>query len=175
LLLDLTGQSKLSQYGVEPVQLEEFLEQRLERAFLCVVGSLDRPADQVHEIVVELKKRLNYYAHIHILLDASQTELIGQLAPSALSIHFITDCTPRGTELLRPAVEAFQEQNIAQKVILIDPPVDPIRLVNDLAIDPLLAKVIILPRLKYIRACSLNRMKPYESKEVEEVFEEAFR
>lgn len=175
LLIDLTGHSKLGQYGIEPVELEEFLEQRLERPFLCVVGSLDKSVDQVHDVVTELKKRLSYYAHIHVLLDASQTELISLLAPSALSIHFITDCSPRGTELLRPSVEAFQEQNIAQKVILIDPPVDPIRLVNDLAIDPLLTKVIILPRLKYIRACSLNRMKPYESKEVEEVFEEAFR
>ncbi|MFD0588493.1 hypothetical protein ACFQZE_10805 [Paenibacillus sp. GCM10027627] len=175
LLLDFTGSSKLGQYGVEAISLEQFLEERLERNFLCVVGSLEAREERVFEVVSELKKRLNYYANVHILLDASQTELIGLLAPSALSIHFITDCTPRGTELLRPAVEAFKEQNIAQKVVLIDPPVDPIRLVNDLAVDPLMAKVIVLPRLKYIRACSLNRTKPYESKEVEEVFEEAFR
>ncbi|WP_138755909.1 hypothetical protein [Paenibacillus sinopodophylli] len=175
LLLDLTGHSKLTQYGIEPIELEEFLNERLERSFLCVVGNLDNPVVQASDLIMELKKRLNYYAHIHVLLDATQTELISLLASSALSIHFITDCSPRGTELMKPAVQAFQEQNIAQKVILIDPPVDPIRLVNDLTIDPLLAKVIILPRIKYIRACSLNRMKPFESKEVEEVFEEAFR
>ncbi|GKU77595.1 hypothetical protein [Paenibacillus sp. L3-i20] len=175
LLLDLTGQTKLAQYGVEPMELDEFLETRVERQFLCVAGNSDNMVDRVEAIVSELKKRLNYYAHIHVLLDASQTALMSHLASSALSIHFITDCTPRGAELLKPVVEAFQEPNIAQKVILIDPPVDPIRLVNDIGIDPLLAKVIVLPHLKHVRACSLNRMKPYESKEVEEVFEEAFR
>lgn len=175
LLLDLTGNSKLGQYGVEAVALEEFLSNRIERPFLCAAGTLDNPSEQADGIVSELKQRLNYYAQIHVLLDASQTELIGLLAPSALSIHFITDCSPRGTALLKPAVEAFKEPNIAQKVILIDPPVDPIRLVQELAIDPLTTKVMVLPRLQYIRACSLNRMKPYESKEVEEVFEQVFR
>ncbi|RJX39119.1 hypothetical protein D3P09_16640 [Paenibacillus pinisoli] len=77
--------------------------------------------------------------------------------------------------MLKPAVESFQEPNIAQKVILIDPPVDPMRMVQDLSIDPLLAKVIVLPRSQHIRACSLNRVKPFESKEVADIFEEAFR
>lgn len=175
LLLDLTGRSKLEQYGVEPISLEQFLKQRIESPFLCVAGSLEEKQDDVSAMVGELKNRLNYYAHIHVLLDASQTELISALAPSALSIHFVTDCSPRGSELLKPAVESFRELNIAQKVVLIDPPVDPIRLVRDLSLDPLLAKVIVLPRVKHIKACSLNRMKPYESKEVEEIFEIAFR
>ncbi|RJX39124.1 hypothetical protein D3P09_16665 [Paenibacillus pinisoli] len=175
LLLDLTGNTKLGQYGVEAVSLATFLEQRLEQPFLCVAGGSDIDLEQAEGMVAELKLRLNYYAHIHVLLDASQTELLSKLAPSALSVHFITDCTPRGTELLKPAVESFQEPNIAQKVILIDPPVDPMRMVQDLSIDPLLAKVIVLPRSQHIRACSLNRVKPFESKEVADIFEEAFR
>jgi hypothetical protein len=83
--------------------------------------------------------------------------------------------TPRGTKLLKQAIEAFTEENIAQKVILIDPPIDSIQMLVNLSIDPLMVKLIILPRLQYIRACSLNHTKPFESREVVEVFEEAFR
>ena len=131
--------------------------------------------ESVDALVTELKTRINYYPHIHILLDATQIELLNRLAPSALAVHFITDCTPRGTSITKEAIQSFKEENIALKVVLIDPPVDPIRMLTELAIDPLLAKVIVLPRLHYIRASSLNRTKPYDSREVVEVFEEAFR
>lgn len=175
LLLDLTGNSKLSQYGMESVPLEGFLKDRLERPLLCVDGNLDEQLDVIDEVVAEIKTRLNYYSHIHIILDASQTALLSRLAASALVVHYITDCTPRGTKLLKQAIEAFTEENIAQKVILIDPPIDPIRMLSELSIDPLIVKLIILPRLQYIKACSLNHTKPFESQEIVEVFEEAFR
>ncbi|QGQ98800.1 hypothetical protein EHS13_29950 [Paenibacillus psychroresistens] len=175
LLLDLTKDSKLGQYGLIPLSLDDFMKERIERPFLCLEGNLDNNLEKIDEVVAELKTRLNYYAHINVILDASQIDLLNQLAPSALSVHFITDCTPRGTRLLKRAVEAFTEENIAIKVILIDPPVEPIRLLSDLSIDPLIAKLIIIPRLQYIRVCSLTNAKPYESKEIVEIFEEAFR
>ncbi|QMV40476.1 hypothetical protein [Cohnella cholangitidis] len=175
LLLDLTGNSKLSQYGVEPVELNLFLKDRLERQFICVEGNLEEEGNRVEEVVAELKTRLHYYAHVHILLDAGQTELLNRLAKSALSVHFLTDCTPRGNRLLKTTVEHFRAENVASKAILIDPPLDPHRMLADLSLDPLMTKAIILPRMQYIRACSLNQSKPYESWEVAETFEEAFR
>ncbi|WP_194464815.1 hypothetical protein, partial [Paenibacillus aceti] len=75
-----------------------------------------------------------YYAHIHVILDAGQSELLSHLAPSALSVHFITDGTTRGTKLLKQTIESFTEENIAKKVILIDPPIDPVRMKLDLSI-----------------------------------------
>jgi hypothetical protein len=175
ILLDLTGDGKTRQYGMEPVALERFLEERMEQQFLCIEGSLESDPDRTDEVVAELKTRLNYYANIHVVLDASQTGLLERLAGSALSVHFITDCTPRGTRLLKQCIEGFQEENVAQKVILIDPPIDPLRLLQELSVDPLITKLVVIPRLQYIRACSLNNERPYESKEVLEVFEEAFR
>ncbi|WP_229717255.1 hypothetical protein, partial [Paenibacillus aceti] len=85
LLPDLTGESKLRQYGVEPMALDTFLEQRLEQQFVCVEGNLNQMLERVDEVVAELKTRLNYYAHIHVILDAGQSELLSHLAPSALS------------------------------------------------------------------------------------------
>ncbi|MDQ0885094.1 hypothetical protein QFZ81_000182 [Paenibacillus sp. V4I9] len=175
LLLDLTGSSKLRQYGLEPVSLNDFLTDRMERHFLCIEGNFENDLEKVDEVVAELKTRLNYYGHMNILLDSTQTALLNRLASSALSVHFITDCTPRGTALLKETIEAFKEENIAQKVILIDPPIDPIKLLESLSVDPLVVKLIVIPRLQYIRACSLNNAKPFDSREIVEVFEEAFR
>jgi len=175
LLLDLTGSSKASQYGVEPVSLDEFLADRLERPFLCVEGNLADDLDRVEAVVAELKTRLHYYAYLNVLIDASQTELLERLAASALSVHFVTDCSPRGMAVMKGAIAAFSEDNIARKVVLIDPPVEPLKLLADLSADPLLTKLIVLPRLRHIRACSLHRTRPFDSREVVEVFEEAFR
>jgi len=175
LLLDLTGSAKAGQYGMETVSLDAFLADRLERPFLVVEGSLDDNLDRVDEVVSELRTRLHYYANLNVLLDASQTELLARLAPSALSVHFITDCTPRGIALMRQTIDSFREENIARKVILIDPPIEPLKLLPDLSLDPLLTKIIVLPRLQYIRACSLHRKRPFDSREVVEIFEEAFR
>ncbi|RED52816.1 hypothetical protein [Cohnella lupini] len=175
LLLDLTGTSKLRQYGMEPISLDEFLSDRLERPFVCIEGDLEDDPDRADFVVSELKMRLNYYAHINVILDSTQTVLLNRLAKSALSVHFITDCTPRGTKLLKQTVEAFHEDNVARKVILIDPPIDPFRVLEDLSVDPLLAKIIIIPRLQYIRACSLNHARPFDNRDIVDVFEEAFR
>ncbi|MCD1257399.1 hypothetical protein B5M42_000930 [Paenibacillus athensensis] len=174
LLLDLTGNSKLRQYGVEPVSLDHFLQNRIEEPLVCIEGDVS-DVERVETIVAELKMRLNYYAHIHVILDAGQTDLLQQLSPSALAVHFITDCSHRGNALLKQTISAFQEPNIAQKIILIDPPVEPSQLLPELGADPLLVKLIVLPRLQHIRACAFHRSKPYDSREVVDVFEEAFR
>jgi len=175
LLIDLTGSSKLRQYGLEPVSLDHFLQNRLEEPLVCIEGEPAAEAERIEAMVAELKTRLNYYAHIHVILDAGQTELLRQLSPSALAVHFITDCSYRGNGLLKEAIAAFREENIAKKVILIDPPVEPTKLLPELGVDPLLVKLIVLPRLQHIRACAFNRTRPFDSREVIDVFEEAFR
>lgn len=177
LLLDLTGRAKLKDYGVEAISLDEFLAERIERPFLCVEGILDDDLEleRVDEVVSELKTRLTYYAHLHILLDASQEELINRLARSALVIHYITDCTPRGTSLIHQVAANIKEENIAKKVILIDPPIDPIKLLSDMSLDPMTAKLVIIPKLHAMKACSIYHTKPYDNPEIVDIFEEAFR
>lgn len=175
LLLDLTGTSKASQYGVDAIGIEEFLANRLERPLLYVEGNPDMDGERLDQVVGELKTRLNYYAYLNVLVDASQTALIERLAASALSVHYITDCTPRSITEMRTTIAALREENIARKVILIDPPVEPMHLLTELAVDPLLTKLIVLPRLQHIRACSLKRKQPFDSREIVEIFEEAFR
>ena len=57
LLIDLTKDNKLRNYGVEPVQLDEFTRTRIERQLCVVEGSLD-DSENVMETIAELKTRL---------------------------------------------------------------------------------------------------------------------
>ncbi|MFD0671937.1 hypothetical protein [Cohnella sp. GCM10027633] len=175
LLIDLTGQSKARQYGVESVSLDEFLTNRIERSFVCAEGTIAANEEAVAQLVIELKRRLHYYPYATILLDTEQLELLNLLAKSALTVHFVSDCSPRSTERLRKTIEAFEETNVATKVVLIDPPLDPFRHMADMAVDPLRAKLVLLPRINELRVCALQHKKPYEQNEISAIFEEAFR
>ncbi|WP_027088431.1 hypothetical protein [Cohnella panacarvi] len=175
LLIDLTGQSKARHYGVEPVSLNRFLADRIERPFVCVEGTLAAAEEAVFEFVIELKRRLHYYPYATVLLDAGQTDLMNLLAKSALTVHFVSDCSPRSTERLKETIEAFEERNIATKVVLIDPPLDPFRHMSDLNADPLRSKLVLLPRLNEMRICALQNKRPYEQHEIAGIYEEAFR
>lgn len=175
VLIDLTGSSKLAQYGVNPVSLDDFLNERIERQFLCVEGNIDHDLERIDEILNELKTRLNYYPFITIVLSDKQKELLHKLSPSTLSVHFLTDCTPKSIGALNDIVASYDEDNVARKVILIEPPIDPISIINNMGVDPLLTKLIIIPRLSHIAACSLKGLQPHDNREVLEIFEEAFR
>jgi hypothetical protein len=174
LLIDLSGSSKFSDYGVEPLNLEDFLNERIQRDFLILKGEVS-DLERLREIIAELKSRLDYYAHINIILDVSQTEILNELAESALTVHFISDGTPRSIAQVRNCITGFTTENVARKIIVIDPPVDPLTMLSEMTADPLTTKLIPIPYIKFIRACALNKTKPYDNKEVIEVFEEAFR
>ncbi|GKX28656.1 hypothetical protein SH1V18_11360 [Vallitalea longa] len=175
LLIDLTGNSKFRAYGIEPVTLENFLNNRIQEQFLCVEGDILSIDSKTEDVIAELKKRLNYYPFINIILDSSQTTLIKTLSEHALSITYITDCTARGNSQLENAIENVTIENIARKIVLIDPPTEEMSLLHDLHIDPLTTKLITLPHLSKMKACSLKCIAPFTDKDIVTIFEEAFR
>ena len=174
LLIDLTGETKLPQYGVDTVPLDRFMNERLERPLLFVEGEL-AGEDDADRLIGELKTRLNYYGHIHLLLDARRPELVNRLAKSALAVHWVTDCSPRATDELKKAVEAFSVDNVAMKAVLIDPPIKPLHMLSAIGLDPFVTKTIIVPKVNAVKACSLERAIPYENPDVVSIYEEAFR
>jgi hypothetical protein len=174
LLIDLTGSSKFNRYGVEAISLDKFLGERIEEQFVCVEGTLNSTYD-VAKFVGELKLRLNYYPYVNIILDVSQSELIKELSQSALTVHFISSCTPRSIELTRNCINNFTSENVARKIVLIDPPISATDILHSLKVDPLIYKVVIIPYLLKLKACSLCGINPSSTKEISTVYEEAFK
>jgi hypothetical protein len=173
LLIDLTGASKFRDYGIKPVSLDQFMEQRIEHQFLCVEGNAGK-IENIDRFVGELKMRLNYYPYINIILDVSQEKEIKQLSESALTISFITNCTNRGIESMKGCIQKYDTENIARKIILIDPQIETSEIVSGLGADMLMYKVITVPYLAQIKACSLKGENPADIEEVSIIFENAF-
>lgn len=175
LLIDLTGSNKFRSYGIEPVTLENFLNNRIQEQFLCVEGDLLSTSAKIEDVIAELKTRLNYYPYINIILEASQTSLIKILAEHALSVTYITDCTTRGNTLLGNAIDNITIENIARKIVLIDPPTDEMSILQELNMDPLVTKLITLPHLSKMKACSIKSLPPFNDRDITSIFEKSFR
>ena len=98
-----------------------------------------------------------------------------QLSDEALCVHYITDCSTSSIKTMKEVVANHTAKNIAHKLITIDTPVSPLMIADSIGIDPTLTKVVSLPNVPAIRACSLRHDRPYEFNDVVKVFEEAFR
>lgn len=175
LLIDLTGNSKFREYGIEPVALHDFLAERIQKDFLCVEGDIRGDMEYLQEVIGIVKTRLDYYPYVNIILNTDQAELIRELSENALSATFITDCTNRSNTLVRDAIQELKLDNIARKIVMIAPLKDPLPMLNDITGDPLTTKVISIPHLNVMKSCSYKAMQPFKDKSIVEIFEEAFR
>lgn len=175
VLIDLTGSSKFGEYGIEAVSLMDFMSQRIEKQLLFVDGGIDVDMKNLQQFIELLKSRVNYYPYINIILSPKQTALINELSENAISATFISDCTNRGNSLIRPAIEELKTENIAKQAVLIDPPGDPLVLLNELTVDPLTYRLIVLPHISKMKSYSNRAIPPYQDREIVEIFEASFR
>lgn len=175
LLVDLTGRAKFTEYGIRPMGLEEFMNSRPERQFLCVQSENILPPDELQEVINSLKSRLNYYSYINVIVAPEDTSGLQQLSTEALCVHYITDCSTTSIATMKEVVKHHTEQNIARKLVTIDAPVSPLMIADSIGVDPTQAKLIMLPNIQAVRACSLRHDRPYEFNDVISLYEEAFR
>lgn len=175
LLLDLTGKDKFSEYGITPMDLDDFMRDRVQKQFLCVRSSAIPTPDQLQTIIEELKTRLDYYPYVNIIMDPEDIEGIEQASTDALTIHYICNCTKDSMNIIRETIQKHTYPNIARKLVMIDPPISPLAIADSLGVDPTLFKLVMLPNVPEIRACAIQHDRPYEYENVSRIFEEAFR
>lgn len=174
LLIDLTGNNRLRDYGVEPISVDEFLRTRIDRSLCVVEGCIDDP-EELMDMVLELKTRLDYYAYINIVLDSEQIDTIQTLSEDAYTLNYITDCTNESISDIAECYKNNTTANIARKLLLIDPPLDVLKIAGRIGADVTATKCITIPNLPKIKMCALTNDAPYEYSEVRMAFEEAFR
>lgn len=174
LLIDLSGGHKLTQYGVEPHNLQEFLTNRIEEQ-LCVVEGTIHSVEGLHDLINEIKNRLNYYPYVHILLTDEQREFLDVLSPDAFIVNYISDSTNKSIQAMHELIVNHSYDNIARKMILIAPAINILAMCEKLGVDPSSTKVVPIPHLPIIEACALKGGKPFTHDIVINAFEEAFR
>lgn len=174
LLIDLSNESKLGAYGEDVVDLDEFMRQRIDRP-LCVVAGTVPDVEALTELITELKTRLDYYAHINVILDSSQLEYAKVLAKESLTVNYITNCTKDNMEEMGNVYASVDVNNVAQKVLMVNPTIDVLKVAEYMNIDVTSTKCVSIPDVPKIKSCGVLQDKPYEYVGVRTVFEEAFK
>lgn len=174
LLIDLSNESKLGDYGEDVLDLDEFMRQRIDRP-LCVVAGTVPDVEALSELITELKTRLDYYAHINVILDSTQLEYAKVLAKESLTVNYITNCTKDNMEEMGNVYASVDVNNVAQKVLMVNPTIDVLKVAEYMNIDVTLTKCVSIPDVPKIKSCGVLQDKPYEYVGVRTVFEEAFK
>lgn len=174
LLIDLSNESKLGDYGEDVVDLDEFMRQRIDRP-LCVVAGTVPDVEALSELITELKTRLDYYAHINVILDSTQLECAKVLAKESLTVNYITNCTKDNMEEMGNVYASVDVNNVAQKVLMVNPTIDVLKVAEYMNIDVTSTKCVSIPDVPKIKSCGVLQDKPYEYVGVRTVFEEAFK
>lgn len=174
LLIDLSNESKLGDYGEDVLDLDEFMRQRIDRP-LCVVAGTVPDVEALSELITELKTRLDYYAHINVILDSTQLEYAKVLAKESLTVNYITNCTKDNMEEMGNVYASVDVNNVAQKVLMVNPAIDVLKVAEYMNIDVTSTKCVSIPDVPKIKSCGVLQDKPYEYVGVRTVFEEAFK
>lgn len=174
LLIDLSNESKLGDYGEDVVDLDEFMRQRIDRP-LCVIAGTVPDIEALSELITELKTRLDYYAHINVILDSTQLEYAKVLAKESLTVNYITNCTKDNMEEMGNVYASVDVNNVAQKVLMVNPTIDVLKVAEYMNIDVTSTKCVSIPDVPKIKSCGVLQDKPYEYVGVRTVFEEAFK
>lgn len=175
LLIDLTGKSKFEEYGIVPMRLDDFMQSRVERQFLCVKSEGTLGPDEIQGLIEVLKSRLNYYPYVNIIMDPEDADGINQVCGDAICLHYITDCSTSSIKVLQELVKQVKVQNVAKKLITIDTPVSPLTIADSIGVDTTQTRIITLPAIPALKACALKHDRPYEFNDIVAVYEEAFR
>ena len=175
VLIDITGDAHYERYGIKPVDLNDFMTQRIEEPFLVVQSKRRLEPEEMTMLVSEIKSRLNYYYYVNVLIEPDDQNAVELIAKDALTLNFITDCTLRSINEMKACISKSKLDNVARKVIMIDAPISPLLLAQSLNIDCEKDKFIMLPYMKEIRACALKQERPYEHSDIVTVYENAFR
>lgn len=176
LVIDLTGHPKYDRYGHETVDLDDFLNDRIQRQLLYVTSKKRMDPEQIALMMDALKSRMSYYNCLIVALDASQREELDQLGREALTITYVTNCTADSmADITNCYSKAREIPNVGTILCAIDAPVDASIVINTLHMDVSRTRLVLIPYLRDIKAAAVMHEDPATYGDVLRIFEENFR
>lgn len=172
LYIDLTGTSKIKDYGYDAIELDDWIINRQEKQFCAVVGQIDNTPDASQRLLVTLVKAADYYRVINIVISPEQEEVFQVIASDVLCVNYITDTNNKSFLFMKDLIKRTKYENVAQRVILnkcsisCEPIVEALGLLDTLDIN-----IVKIPFINQIIECSLKHINP----DVLSVVEDGFR
>lgn len=176
LLLDLTGTSKYSQYGIQYTSIDTYLMDLEQREFMLAAGTVDNSIAAAQRIVTSLLKAADYYRVINVVLSPEQSMLFQTIAQDVLSINFIVDTNVPRIQRMRKEIEDCTIPNVARRVIInrCDVPIRTI--ITKLGLDDQMDyQVCTIPTMPTLIDAGLNGYNPYGVSSVDLTMEEVLK
>lgn len=176
LCIDITGQGKYSQYGIQAMSLDTYMSGMAQQEFLLVSGSIENSIAAAQKIVTMLLKAADYYRVINIIMSPEQKEMFATIATDVLSVNFMVDTNVLRIERMREIIEQCRFENVAQRVILnrCDIPIRTI--ISKLGLDDRIDfQTCVIPNVHTITDACVNGFNPYGISGVDLIMEEVVR
>ena len=162
LLLDLTGQGKWDDYGIQTTDVEDYLLNLHQKEFCVVAGRIENTMTNAQRIIVALLKAADYYRVINVVMRPDQRELFETIASDVLSVNYIVDTTPQNLEKMKSLIATTKVRNVARRVIVNQCNVPTRPIVSRLGLDDSIEfQLCVFPSLEAITDASLNNYNPY--------------
>ena len=118
LLVDLTGTCKASDYGIRPINLEDYLNNRYEKEFCYVSGEIVDSASAAQRLLTSLTKAADFYRVINVVMSPEQQSLFDVIAPDVLCVNYIVDPSLPVLRQSAKLIKETRKPNTAQRVII---------------------------------------------------------
>lgn len=179
LHIDLTGTSKLANYGVKAMGIYDWMESMPEEQ-LCVVAGAISEGDNLESTVQRLSNLLvraaDFYRMINVVIRPDQKLLFDTLAPDTLSVNYITDLAVANLDKTKKVIEEMVMPNMAQKVITNKCQQCTERIVARLGlVERMNVGYLRIPNIEQIVDCSLEGIDPSAVDVVNDLFMEVLK
>lgn len=172
LYMDLTGESKLSRYGIHTMSLNDYLEMRTESQ-LCVVTGECNTAEKAQSLVAVLTRAADYYRVINLVLSPEQKDVFDILCSDIRAINFITDTKYSNMDSVREFMPTVNYQNVAKRLIVNDCSIPASEVVNFFGLaDKLNTQVLTIPHVEQIELAAFREFNPKDVDAVSEAIKE---
>lgn len=160
LLVDLTGTSKLDDYGLDYYTIDEYRANRYEKDFVVVKGTCTS-IESAQNLSAILTRAADYYRVINVVLPMDNKDVFDILAHDVLCINYVTNTKKRNMKEMKDFMSDTQYENVAKRLIVNDSSVT----LNELSsyfnlLDRLDCQLLSVPHIKQIESCSLNAIDP---------------
>lgn len=174
LYIDITGNSKLQNYGEVTTDLAEWLDNPAEAQFKIVTGNLSNTPEMGQRLLVALTKAADYYRTINVVVRPEQNNIFDMIVPDVLCVNYIVDAASTDLEWYANFIKDTQYENVGQRVILNKA----IPSVTSLVLDKLHlvteynVQCVSIPYEPVVVECAIRGIKPYEVEQVMLAFRE---
>lgn len=175
LYIDLTGTSKLDNYGIKSYTLSDYEANRYEEQ-LCIVNGKINSIDQAQRLVAILTRAADYYRVINVIMSPEQKDIIDIISTDVLCVNILTDSNKKNMEWAKQALETFKYDNVARRLICNRCSISMTRLCSYLEMfDVVDIQILSIRNLDIIESASYDLVDPTSFTTVSELLKEIRR